>query len=170
MELKRTNYTSGAPLEETVARFLLKNGYTLAVAESCTGGLLAHKLTNISGRSNYFERGFVSYSNQAKMDILGVPKETLIAYGAVSSQTAIAMAKGVRRIASTNFGLSTTGISGPTGGSVDKPVGLVFVGFSTEGESTFEQHVFKKDRMGNKERFVQAALNMLRKKILMLKP
>ena len=153
-------------LEETIARLLIEGGYTLAVAESCTGGLIAHKLTNISGSSNYFERGVVSYSNQAKIDILGVPKETLIEYGAVSAQTARAMAEGVRRIAGTDFGLSTTGIAGPTGGTENKPVGLVFIGFAAKGESISEQHVFHKDRLGNKERFAQAALNLLRKKIL----
>ena len=138
----------------------------MAVAESCTGGLIANKLTNISGSSKYFERGVVSYSNKAKIEILGVDEETIEQYGAVSSQTAMAMAKGVRRISGTDFGLSTTGIAGPTGGSKEKPVGLVFVGFSSAKETSFEQHVFQTNRIGNKERFAQAALNLLRRKIL----
>jgi nicotinamide-nucleotide amidase len=158
--------TGEAILEETVAHLLIKEGYTLAVAESCTGGLIAHRLTNISGSSSYFERGVVSYSNQSKIDLLNVPKKILIEYGAVSRYTAMAMAEGVRRIAGTDFGLSTTGIAGPTGGTKTKPVGLVFIGFAAEGGSTFERHVFRKDRLGNKERFAQAALNLLRIKIL----
>ena len=153
-------------LEETVAQLLLNCENTIAVAESCTGGLIAHKLTNVSGSSNYFERGVVSYSNQAKMDLLGVPKEILIDHGAVSSQTALAMAEGVRRIAGTDFGLSTTGIAGPTGGTAEKPVGLVYLGFASENETDFDRYIFHTDRLSNKERFANAALNFLRKKIL----
>jgi len=108
----------------------------------------------------------VSYSNQAKIDILGVDKKTIEQHGAVSSQTAMAMAEGVHRISGADFGLSTTGIAGPTGGSKEKPVGLVFVGFSSAKENTFERHLFQTNRIGNKERFAQAALNLLRRKIL----
>ncbi|MFQ5652111.1 MAG: competence/damage-inducible protein A [bacterium] len=149
-------------LEEVVAQHLFESGKTLAVAESCTGGLLANKLTNVSGSSSYFERGVVAYSNQAKMDLLGVPEALLKSQGAVSSETAVAMAEGVRNLAGTDFGLSTTGIAGPTGGSAEKPVGLVFIGFAGPGTSYSKRFVFLKDRRTNKERSVQAALELLR--------
>ncbi|OGC77408.1 MAG: competence/damage-inducible protein A, partial [candidate division Zixibacteria bacterium RBG_16_40_9] len=103
-------------LEEVVGKILKENGKTLSVAESCTGGLVLAKITNISGSSEYFERGVVSYSNQAKMEILGVPKELLDKSGAVSPEVALAMAKGIRQISKTDLGLSVTGIAGPTGG------------------------------------------------------
>ncbi|MFQ5707373.1 MAG: competence/damage-inducible protein A [bacterium] len=150
------------PLEEVVARLLIENKKSLAVAESCTGGLLAHKLTNISGSSNYFERGVVAYSNQAKMDILGVRQSTLEKFGAVSSQTAVEMAEGVKGISSVDFGLSTTGIAGPTGGTTEKPVGLVYIGFAGASGSYAREFRFFKNRLNNKERSVQAALNILR--------
>ena len=160
--------TGETPLEEIIANLLIQNNFTLAVAESCTGGLIAHKLTNISGSSKYFERGVVSYSNKAKMDILGVPAKTIEEYGAVSQQTAIAMAEGIRKISNTHFGLSTTGIAGPTGGSKDKPVGLVYIGFSAHEKSSFIKHIFVTDRITNKERFAQAALNFFRKEIVQI--
>ncbi|MFQ6114283.1 MAG: CinA family protein, partial [bacterium] len=147
---------------------LFEKKKTVAVAESCTGGLLANKLTNISGSSEYFERGVVAYSNQAKLDILGVPESVLEKYGAVSSETALAMAEGVKKISGADFGISTTGIAGPTGGSKEKPVGLVYIGFSAEGDSYSKRFHFFKDRLSNKERAVQAALNILRKELIEL--
>jgi nicotinamide-nucleotide amidase len=153
-------------LEHVVANLLFEKKKTVAVAESCTGGLLANKLTNISGSSEYFERGVVAYSNQAKMDILGVPVKTLERFGAVSSETAAAMAEGVKRISSADFGISTTGIAGPTGGSKEKPVGLVYIGFAGGAESYSKKFHFFKDRLANKERAVQAALNILRKELI----
>ncbi len=152
-------------LEEVVARLLLENKMTVAVAESCTGGLLANKLTNISGSSNYFERGVVAYSNQAKMDILQVPASTLDKFGAVSDETAVAMAEGVTKISGADFGVSTTGIAGPTGGTKDKPVGLVYVGMATANGSFSKKRLFFNDRLSNKERTVQMALNLLRKEL-----
>lgn len=156
-------------LEEVVAQLLFKLKKTVAVAESCTGGLLAHKLTNISGSSEYFERGVVAYSNQAKMDILGVRSETLQKYGAVSEQTAVEMAQGVRKISASDFGLSTTGIAGPTGGTPEKPVGLVYVGFADAHGAYAKRYHFFKDRLLNKNRAVMAALNILREELLKLR-
>ncbi|MBN2000879.1 competence/damage-inducible protein A [candidate division KSB1 bacterium] len=152
-------------LENVVADMLTEKKLTLAVAESCTGGLLCHKLTNIPGSSDFFERGIISYSNESKQNLLGVPKELLIEHGAVSEQVARVMAKGVREIAGTDFGLATTGIAGPGGGTEKKPVGLVFVGYADDREDFAIKYNFANDRIGNKERFAQAALDLLRKKL-----
>lgn len=153
-------------LEQTVAKLLLENHKTLGVAESCTGGLLSNKLTNISGSSNYFERGVIAYSNEAKMQLLRVPQDLLDKYGAVSPQVAEAMAGGVKKISGADFGLSTTGIAGPTGGTPEKPVGLVYVGLAQKERCFSKKFHFFKDRLLNKERTVQAALNLLRREIL----
>lgn len=153
-------------MEEVVAQLLRNTKQTVAVAESCTGGLLAHKLTNISGSSEYFERGVVSYSNQSKVELLGVPEAMLQEAGAVSSQTAVAMAEGIRKLSGADFGLSTTGIAGPTGGSKEKPVGLVYIGLASEQTSFAQSFQFFKDRLNNKERSVQAALELLRRELI----
>jgi nicotinamide-nucleotide amidase len=153
-------------LEETVASLLTKDRKTIAIAESCTGGLLCNRLTNIAGSSVFFERGVVTYSNESKHAILGVPERMLKKYGAVSPEVACAMARGVRESAKTDYGLSTTGIAGPDGATAEKPVGLVYIGYSDCNETVCEKHIFILDRIGNKERAAQAALNMLRKKIL----
>lgn len=157
--------TENCSLEQVVASILTQRGKTLAVAESCTGGLLANKLTNISGSSKFFDRGIVSYSNRAKMQVLGVPETLIAKHGAVSAQVAQAMAEGVRKIAGTDYGLSTTGIAGPTGGTPDKPVGLVFIGYSDVNETIAKRFNFLSDRQGNKERSAAAALNLLREKL-----
>jgi PncC family amidohydrolase len=120
-------------LSAEVGSRLLARGYTIGTAESCTGGLLSHTLTGISGSSAYFIGGVVAYSNQIKEQALGVQAQTLIAYGAVSEQTAREMAEGIRNRFNTDIGLSTTGVAGPTGGTPDKPVGLVWMGVSTPG-------------------------------------
>lgn len=153
-------------LEQKVAELLFANKQTIAVAESCTGGLISNMLTNISGSSHYFERGIVAYSNQAKVDILGVSIETLRKFGAVSSETAGEMAEGVRRLARTNFGLSTTGIAGPTGGTPQKPVGLVYIGLANGSTTIVEKYQFHHDRLRNKQRTAYAALNLLRRRLL----
>ncbi len=158
------------PLEEAVARLLLERGETLAVAESCTGGLVANLLTNIPGSSKYFERGVVSYSNAAKMQLLKVPAETIERHGAVSAETAQSMAKGVRDLAATDYGIAITGIAGPGGGTPQKPVGLVYVACGDEGEIVVERHTFANDRLGNKQRSAQAVLNLLRKQLLKKQP
>ncbi len=159
-------YTVGnCSLEQVVAKILTERKKTLAVAESCTGGLLANKLTNISGSSIFFDRGVVSYSNQAKIQALGVPENLIAEHGAVSKQVAQAMADGVRKIAGTDYGLSTTGIAGPTGGTPEKPVGLVFIGYSDENETIAKQFNFISDRADNKERSVAAVLKLLIEKL-----
>lgn len=119
-------------MEEVVAELLMSNNLTISIAESCTGGLVSKKFTDIPGISEVFEGSVVSYSNNLKMEILGVSKETLENYGAVSNETAIEMAKGVRRIANTDIGLSITGIAGPDGGTPEKPIGLVYVAIAYE--------------------------------------
>lgn len=153
-------------LEGVVAELLFEQRKTLAVAESCTGGLLAHRLTNISGSSNYFERGLITYSNRSKIELLGVPEEVIATHGAVSRETAEAMARGVRERSGTDLGLSTTGIAGPTGGTPTKPVGLIYIGIASAEGVQVEKHQFTKDRLLNKERGAQAALDLLRRHLL----
>jgi nicotinamide-nucleotide amidase len=148
-------------IESVIGRLLIAKQATLAVAESCTGGLVAHRLTNVSGSSQYFDRGIITYSNAAKMQILGVPKEILQQHGAVSEACAKAMAEGVRRVSGTTYGIATTGIAGPTGGTEEKPVGLVWIGLATPERVLAQKFLFTKDRLINKERFCQMALNML---------
>jgi nicotinamide-nucleotide amidase len=154
--------TDDQTLEEVVGKLLSDKDKTIAVAESCTGGLIGAKFTNISGSSKYFERGVVTYTNQAKIELLGIPKEIIDQYGAVSEQTAILMAEGVRRLAKTDYGLSSTGIAGPTGGTPEKPVGLVYIGFAHANDSFAQKFQFGEDRITNRERAAQAALNMVR--------
>jgi len=153
-------------LEQTVGTLLLKAGKTIAVAESCTGGLISDKLTNISGSSAYFERGVIAYSNRAKIDILNVRSDIIKKYGAVSEETAEAMARGIKKISGADIGLSTTGIAGPTGATPDKPVGFVCIGYSDDQRTFVQKYVFTRDRLWNKERFAMSALDIVRKTIL----
>lgn len=140
---------------------LKKHQVTVATAESCTGGLLAHTLTNVSGSSEYFDRGVISYSNKAKQEILGVPEEVLKKYGAVSKQVAELMAQAIRQRASVDYGLATTGIAGPTGGTKDKPVGLVFIAIATKDSIVVKRFLFSGDRLTNKENTCTATLELL---------
>jgi PncC family amidohydrolase len=154
--------SSSAPeLDMEVGAALSQRGWTLAVAESCTGGLVGHRITNISGSSAYFEGGVISYSNEAKERILGVPHETLVEHGAVSRETALAMASGVRRLLHTDIGVSVTGVAGPTGGTPEKPVGLVYIGLAAEGAELCEEHAWHGDRATNKEHSAEAALKLI---------
>ena len=148
-------------LESVIGRVLTEKKATLAVAESCTGGFVAHRLTNVSGSSQYFDRAIVTYSNAAKMQMLGVPEEVLQQHGAVSEECAKAMAEGVRRVSNVTYGVATTGIAGPTGGTEEKPVGLVWVGVASPERVFAQKFLFTKDRLINKERFSQMALNLL---------
>jgi nicotinamide-nucleotide amidase len=152
-------------LEEAIAERMVQDRKTLAVAESCTGGFITNRFTNIPGSSNFFERGVVTYSNRAKTELLGVPAGLIERHGAVSAEVARAMAEGIRRLAKTDYSLSTTGIAGPTGGTDEKPVGLVFVACADEGKTIFEHHTFADQRLINKQRFAQAAMNLLRKRL-----
>lgn len=144
-----------------IANLLKQKHLTVATAESCTGGLIAHSLTNISGSSNYFDRGIVSYSNNAKIELLGASEEILKKYGAVSEQVAIVMAEGVRIKSNVDIGISTTGIAGPTGGTKEKPVGLVYIAVSTTRNVAVKKFQFTGNRIQNKESTCNAALQML---------
>lgn len=147
--------------QQTVAWFL-ESGSTLATAESCTGGLIAHLLTNVSGASGFFVGGVVAYSNRVKETILGVPPDVLAANGAVSAETATAMAEGVRRRLGADYGLAVTGISGPGGGTTEKPVGLVYIAAaSPDGRTTCREFRFSGTRTAVKKRTAEAALDMV---------
>jgi len=136
---------------------------TLSVAESCTGGLITDRLTDVPGSSVFLERGVVTYSNTSKVELLGVPASIIESHGAVSEDVAILMAEGVKKLAGTDIGLATTGIAGPTGGTEEKPVGTVFVALSTGRGTTCRRFQFRWDRRRIKEMTSQIALNMLRK-------
>ena len=153
-------------LEEVLGKLLTERRLTVAVAESCTGGLIADRITNVSGSSVYFERGVVAYSNRSKGDLLGVPSELINQHGAVSKEVAEAMALGIRRAAGTDIGLSTTGIAGPTGGSAEKPVGLVWVGIADGRGNLAIKFNFGEGRARVKERASQAALELVRRRLL----
>ncbi len=148
-------------IEETVGKLLVQQKKTLAVAESCTGGLLGHRLTSISGSSLYFQEGVISYSNEAKKRLLEVKEETLDKFGAVSEACALEMAQGVRRLGQTDIGISITGIAGPTGGTKEKPLGLVYIAYSDEEKSLCHSYVFLEPRHIHKQRSSQAALHLL---------
>ncbi len=148
-------------LEEIIGKILTEKKLKIAIAESCTGGMICNRITNVAGSSNYFERGVVSYSNESKIQILGVSPDTIKKFGAVSEQTAIEMARGVRKISNAHIGISTTGIMGPTGATETKPVGLVFIGYSDENLEFAKQFNFADNRIRNKERTSQAALELL---------
>jgi len=153
-------------LEGVVGALLLDRGLTLAIAESCTGGLLGHRITNVPGSSAYFEQGVIVYSNRAKPALLGVPESVLRAHGAVSAQCAEAMARGICAAAGTPCGLAITGIAGPDGGSPGKPVGTVFVGLSVAGETRAQRFRFAGDRESVKWQSTQVALDLLRRAVL----
>ena len=156
----------GEELEEVLGRILTERKLTLSVAESCTGGLITSRITDVSGSSLYFERGVVAYSNRCKVDLLGVPAELIEKHGAVSKEVAVAMAAGVRRMAGTAIGLSTTGVAGPTGGTPEKPVGLVWVGYADERGAMAVKFNFGDQRKQVKERAAQAALELVRRRLL----
>jgi nicotinamide-nucleotide amidase len=148
-------------LLEKISKTLKEKKLTIATAESATGGLIANILTNISGSSKYFDRGLITYSNRAKMELLNVKKETLDKYGAVSKEIAKEMAEGVMKKSDVDIGVSTTGIAGPSGGTKEKPVGTVFIGFSNKKETIVDKYQFDDDRLENKENFCNAALDLI---------
>ena len=152
-------------LETVVGRLLLARGFTVSVAESCTGGLLGNRLTNIAGSSRYIERGVIVYSNRAKEELLGVPEPLLRAHGAVSEPVARAMAEGVCRISGSPCGLAVTGIAGPDGGSAEKPVGTVYIGCATPEGIEVRRCRFDGDRVAIKWQSSQTALDMLRRRL-----
>jgi nicotinamide-nucleotide amidase len=151
-------------MEEVVGRLLTDQKRTVALAESCTGGLIGHRLTQVPGSSAYMDRGVICYSNKAKVELLGVPPDLIEKHGAVSAEVAAAMAKGMRERSGVSVGLSVTGIAGPAGGTATKPVGLVYIGLDDEdGHSITKEHRFHGDRTIIKQRSSQAALDVLRR-------
>lgn len=156
----------GQTMEETVGRLLLRHKATLAVAESCTGGLISDWITNAAGSSAYFLFSAVTYANSAKIDLLGVAEETVAAFGAVSEETAIQMADGVKRISGADYGMSVTGIAGPSGATDGKPVGTVCIGIAGPKRVISKKHHSPfKDRLYNKQIFAMGALDLLRKEL-----
>jgi len=157
---------NGETMEEIVGRLLADRGETLSVAESCTGGLIGMRLTEVAGSSKYFIEGSVTYANHAKTRALGVTEQTLIDHGAVSSQTSEAMAAGIRERSGTDHAVSVTGIAGPDGGTEEKPVGTVFIGYAGPKGVRSIEFVFPGDRELVRWRASQAALDYLRRQIL----
>ena len=153
----------GEVLEQVVARMLLERKLTLAVAESCTGGLLGHRLTSVPGSSSYLERGVLAYSTRAKEEMLGVPESILRSHGSASAPCAEAMARGVAGLASAMCGLAITGIAGPDEGTPKKPMGTVFVGLALRERAFARRFLFSGDRAAVKWQSTQAALDMLRR-------
>lgn len=152
-------------LEEKIVKELQKRHYTITTAESCTGGLLAGRILNVSGASEVYNEGHITYSNEAKERLLGVAHATLEQYGAVSEQTAGEMAEGAARAAKAQVGLSTTGIAGPGGGTLEKPVGLVYVGCCINGDIIVQECRFSGNREENRNAAVEAALQLLWKRL-----
>ncbi len=148
-------------IEARVGSALNARGWTLALGESCTGGLIAHRITEIPGSSEYFLGGVVAYSNPIKESLLHVQQETLDAVGAVSEETAREMARGARELMSAAVGVSVTGIAGPGGAAEGKPVGLTFMSVITPDGEWVERHVFEGDRHANKQASAEAALKLV---------
>jgi len=157
----------GDSMEMRVGSLLNRRNATLAVSESCTGGLLSHLITNVAGSSNYFLLSAVTYSNEAKINVLGVSPETLNQFGAVHEETTKEMAAGIRRIAGSSYAISTSGIAGPDGGAEDKPVGTVCIGMATPHVTIGRRFILNRgDRWRNKQIFAIAALDLLRRELL----
>jgi len=161
-----TEPAADAPDSEAIdaglGALLVRHGRTIATAESCTGGLVAARIVGVSGSSAYFLGGIVSYSNEAKHLLLGVPDLMLERYGAVSADVALAMARGVRRKIGTDIGIATTGIAGPTGGTPSKPVGLVYIALAADGVERCRRYRWTGDRLENITASAEAALRLVR--------
>jgi nicotinamide-nucleotide amidase len=158
--------TEGEEMEQVVGKLLTEKGKTLSVAESCTGGLIGERLTDVSGASGYFIEGVIAYANAAKTRGLNVPKELIEKRGAVSCEVAEAMAKGMIERAGTDYALSVTGIAGPGGGTEEKPVGTVFIGYADKTRVVSKKIVLPGDRYLIRWRASQAALDILRRNLL----
>ena len=148
-------------IEERVGHLLRRLGATISVAESCTGGLIAHRITNVSGSSDYFDSGIVSYSNQAKVDLLGVPLSLIDRHGTVSEPVARTMAEGIRGRRRTTIGLATTGLAGPLGGRPETPVGTVFIGLALPDGTVVRRYHFTGTRTTIKKLAAEKALEMI---------
>jgi nicotinamide-nucleotide amidase len=166
-ELEDLIYSSqGETLEQIVLFYLEMRGATLSVAESCTGGLISERLTSISGSSRSFVGGAVVYSNELKSEFANVPPSVLERHGAVSKETASAMAEGIRERCDTTLGVGVTGIAGPTGGTADKPVGLVYIGVSDGKKTDVVERKFTGDRDRIRTLAAQTALDLVRRKLM----
>lgn len=150
---------------EKVIRCFSEKNIRIAIAESCTGGYISNMFTNISGASNVFERGIVCYSNQAKIDLLNVDPNVIEEYGAVSKEVVRELANNIRIQSNVELGIGISGIAGPTGGTPEKPVGLVFIGFSNKKESIVEKYNFKTDRITFKKKVLEKVLQYVEKLI-----
>ena len=148
-------------IEVFVGEALKAQGWKLGLAESCTGGLIAHRITNVPGSSDYFVGAVVSYADDFKQAVLGVRKETLIQHGAVSRECVVEMVRGVLNLVDVEVGVAVTGIAGPSGGSVEKPVGLAWIAVITPRRERVERYVWKGDRRENKESMADQALSLL---------
>ena len=166
-ELRAVIFTSDdKALEEVLVKLLASKKQTLATAESCTGGLLANRITNIAGASSVLLAGYVCYANEVKIDILGVDPKLIEKHGAVSEEVARAMAEGARKRAKSSYALATTGVAGPDGGSAEKPVGTVYVALADQNETKIRKLFFPSDRETFKQLVAQVAFEMLRRKII----
>lgn len=154
-------YPPERSLASIAGELLRSRSMSLAIAESCTGGLVSHLITNIPGSSGYFYGGIVAYANEVKTHLLGVATATLDAYGAVSKETALEMARGIKHTLGADIGLSVTGIAGPGSDSTDKPVGLVWIGMSTPDGEEARQYIWDGDRIANKVQSAEQALTCL---------
>lgn len=161
---------SDISLETRIGELLQSRNLRLVVAESCTGGLLGHRLTNVPGSSNHFLGGFIAYANEAKVGLLGVRQETLAEYGAVSRESVLEMARGARKRLEADIGLAVTGIAGPGGGTPEKPVGLTWIGLSAQGFDDARRFLWQGDRLHNKIQSAEAALNLLLEYLLEEEP
>jgi len=153
-------------LVKTIGDCLRKRGWTLSIAESCTGGLICDRITDVSGSSDYFEGGMITYSNKSKAKHLGIPLQDIEKYGAVSPQVAKKMARGVRKTFGTTFGLSTTGVAGPTGGTKRAPIGRVFIGLTHGRRSWVWKEDFKGNRREIKEKAAEKALRFFYERLI----
>jgi PncC family amidohydrolase len=149
------------PLEEKIGELLRRRGLRLAIAESCTGGLIGHRITNVPGASTYYMGSITAYAYEAKVRLLGVHWETLETYGAVSKETVLEMASGVRKALAADIGVAVSGIAGPGGGTPEKPVGTTWIGLSAAGVDEAWCHIWKGDRLAVKSKSAQAALRIL---------
>ena len=159
---------SKVPPETRIGVLLRQRGVTLATAESCSGGLLGHRLTNVPGSSDYYLGGVIAYANAAKVALLGVDRGALERAGAVSEVVARQMAAGIRRLLGSDLGVAITGIAGPSGGTPEKPVGLVYIALADGQGERCERHVWPYDRQGNKRAAVERALGMIEEYLRML--
>jgi len=156
----------GSPaLEEQIGALLRKHEKTISIAESCTGGFISHRMTNVPESSNYYDCSVIAYSNQSKIAILHVSPETLKKFGAVSRQTAIEMAQGIKQVSGSDLGLAVTGIAGPGGGTPEKPVGLVYTCLASDESVVCEEFRFKGKREEIKSQASEVALQMIKKHV-----